>query len=65
MKPPHPSMKSYDSLYFFILWRLPKIEGSILNYRVPPLWLTYISERRTTFAKAYGTKVRCYVKSVG
>ncbi len=21
-------------------WRLPKIEGSILKYRVPPLWLT-------------------------
>jgi hypothetical protein len=30
------------------LWRLPIIEGSILKYRVPPLWLS-----RTTFAKAY------------
>jgi hypothetical protein len=34
------------------LWRLPKIEGSILKYRVPPLLPTYIGERRTTFAKA-------------
>jgi hypothetical protein len=34
----------------------PKIEGSILKYRV---------KRRTTFAKAYGTKVRCYGKHVG
>jgi hypothetical protein len=42
------------------LWRLPKTEGSILKYRVPPLWLTYIGERRTIFPKAYGIKVRCY-----
>jgi len=34
------------------LWRLPKIPGSILKYRVPPLWPTYIGERRTTFAKS-------------
>jgi hypothetical protein len=39
------------------LWRLPKIQGSILKCRVPPLWLTYISERMTTFAKAYPIKV--------
>jgi hypothetical protein len=26
------------------LWRLPKIEGPILKYRVPPIWLTYIDE---------------------
>jgi hypothetical protein len=32
----------------------PKKEGSILKYRV---------KRRTTFAKAYGTKVRCYGKT--
>ncbi len=38
----------------------PKKKGSILKYRVPILWLTYIGERRTIFAKAYGVKVRCY-----
>jgi hypothetical protein len=40
------------------LWRLPKTEGSILKYIVPPLWHTYIGERRTPFSKAYGIKVR-------
>jgi hypothetical protein len=45
------------------LWRLPKVEGSILKYRVPPLWPTYIGERRTTFA--YGIKVRCYCELFG
>jgi hypothetical protein len=24
------------------------------------IWLKYTAERRTTFAKAYGIKVRCY-----
>jgi len=38
------------------LWRLPKIEGSILKYRVPPPWPSYIGEKRTTSAKAYGIK---------
>jgi len=47
------------------LWRLPKIEGSSLKYRNPPLWPGYIGERRTTFAKAYGIKVRCYGRHVG
>jgi len=47
------------------LWMLPKTEGSILKYRVPPLWLTYIAERRTTFAKACGIKMRCYGEHVG
>jgi len=42
------------------LWRLPKIEGSILKYRVPSPWPSYIGERRRTSAKAYGIKVRCY-----
>jgi hypothetical protein len=37
----------------------------ILKYRVPPLWPTYIGKRRTTFAKAYGIKVRCYGEHVG
>jgi hypothetical protein len=36
------------------------MEGYILEYRVPALWPMYIGERRTTFAKAYGIKVRCY-----
>ncbi len=39
------------------LWRLLKIEGSALMYIVPPL-RRHIDERRTTFAKAYGIKVR-------
>jgi hypothetical protein len=33
------------------LWRLSKIEGCILKYRIPHLWPTYIGERRITFAK--------------
>jgi len=37
-----------------------RIKGSILKYGVPPLWPSYIGERRTTFAKTYGIKVRCY-----
>jgi hypothetical protein len=36
-----------------------------LKYRVPPLWPTYIGERRTTFAKAYEIKVRCYEEHIG
>jgi hypothetical protein len=31
----------------------PQNRGSILNYTVPPLWLTYIGETRTPFSKAY------------
>jgi hypothetical protein len=34
------------------LCRLPIIEGFILKYKVPPLWSSYVGERRTTFAKA-------------
>jgi hypothetical protein len=41
------------------LWRLLKIEGYVLMYIVPPLRPNYIGETRTTFAKAYGLKVRC------
>jgi len=37
----------------------------ILKCRVPPLWPTYMGERRTTFALAYGIKVRCYGEHVG
>jgi hypothetical protein len=44
------------------LWRLLKIEGSILMYIVPPLGPTYIGGS----AKAYGLKVRClYEEHVG
>jgi len=41
-----------------------QIEGYVLKYRVHPLWRTYIGERRTTFAKTYGIKVRCYEEHV-
>jgi len=41
------------------------IKGIILKYRVPSLWPTYLGERRTTFAKAYGIKLRCYGEHVG
>jgi hypothetical protein len=41
------------------LWRLLKIEGYVLIYIVPPLGPTYIDERRTTFAKTDGLKMRC------
>jgi hypothetical protein len=43
----------------------PNIEGYILKYIVLPLWPIYIGERRITFAKAYGIKVRCYGEHVG
>jgi hypothetical protein len=33
-------------------------------YKVPPP-LAHIGDRRTTFAKAYGIKVRCYGEDVG
>jgi hypothetical protein len=45
------------------LWRFHKIECFILKCRVPPLWPTYIDERRTTFV--YGIKVICYGEHVG
>jgi len=48
------------------LWRLLKIEGSVLMYIGPPLGPGHIGERRTIFAKAYGMKVRClYGEHVG
>jgi hypothetical protein len=37
-----------------------RIKGSMLKFKVPPLGPNYIGERRTTFAKTYGIKVRCY-----
>jgi hypothetical protein len=54
-----PSLKKKKKL-----WRLPKIEGSILKFRVPAICPTYVSEGRTTFATAYGIKVRCYGEHV-
>ncbi len=36
-----------------------------MKYRVPPFWPTYIGERGTIFAKAYGIKVRCYWELFG
>jgi hypothetical protein len=47
------------------LWRLPKIEGLVLKYQDPSLSFIYIGESMTTFAKAYGIKVKCYGKHVG
>jgi hypothetical protein len=37
----------------------PQIQGSVLMYIGPPLCPSYIGEKRTIFAKAYGMKVRC------
>ncbi len=36
-----------------------------MKYRVLPLLPSYIGERRTTFAKAYGINVSCYGEHVG
>ncbi len=47
------------------LWRLPNMECSLLKDSVHPIWPSYIGERRTTFAKAYGIKVSCYGDHVG
>jgi hypothetical protein len=29
------------------------------------IWLKYTAQRKTTFAKAYGMKVRCYWEHIG
>jgi len=56
---------TYYSLYGFTLapnrFRVLNlnIQGSVLMYAVPPVRPGYIGKRRTTFAKAYGLKVRC------
>jgi hypothetical protein len=50
-----PSLKKKKKL-----WRLPRIEVYILQFRVPSLWPSYIDERRT-----YGIKVRCYGEHLG
>ncbi len=47
------------------LCRIPKIEVSMVMYRVPPLWSSHLGERRTTCAKAYGINVSCYGEHVG
>jgi hypothetical protein len=54
-----PSLKKLE------LWRFPKTKGSIMKYIVPPLWPTYIGEKRTPFSKAYGIKMRWYGEHVG
>jgi len=43
------------------------MEGSTLKFTLPPLWPTYISERRatSTFAEADQIKVRCYWELLG
>jgi hypothetical protein len=38
----------------------PQNKRFILIYKIPPFWPTYINERKTTFAKAYGIKMKCY-----
>jgi hypothetical protein len=47
------------------LWKLSEMEGSILMKSVSYLWPNYMGERRTTLAKAYGIKVRCYLEALG
>jgi hypothetical protein len=47
------------------LWRLPKIEGSILKYRISPPLAHLYGWKRTTFAKEYEIKVRCYWELFG
>ncbi len=38
------------------LWRLSNIEGSILKYRVPPLWPAYIGEKENTICQSIWDK---------
>jgi hypothetical protein len=38
----------------------PRTKDFIFKHTVSSLWPSYIGERRTTFAKAYGTKPMCY-----
>jgi hypothetical protein len=46
-------------------WKLQTIKGFILKYGIPPLWPTYIKERRKTFVKTYGIKVRAIGNFLG
>ncbi len=63
------AMSQFDNLIAkkkLKLWGLlVEVEGFILKYKVSPLWPKYIGERKTTFAKAYGIKVRCYQELFG
>jgi len=43
----------------------PKKKVLIGNVEFPPLWPSYRGERRRTFGKAYGIKMRCYAEHVG
>jgi len=50
----------------FLIWlahhfKKKTLWSSILKYRGPSLWPSYIGERRTIFAKAHGIEVRCYL----
>jgi len=46
-------------------WSITQKEKTMEAPLVPPPWITYIGERRTTFAKADGTKMRCYGELFG
>ncbi len=61
----HPHPHPHEQIWLPSLWKnetikAPRIKGSILKFKVPPLGPNYIAERRTTFTKTYGIKVRCY-----
>jgi hypothetical protein len=43
----------------------PKKKVLIGNVEFPPLWPSYRGERRRTFGKSYGIKMRCYAEHVG
>jgi hypothetical protein len=48
------------------LWRLFKIEDSVLIYTILSLGSTYTGEKKTTFVKAHGLEMRCsYEEHVG
>jgi hypothetical protein len=54
-----PSFKKIETL------EAPQNARFYLNHRVPSLWPNYIGERRPTFAKTYGRKMRCYWELFG
>jgi len=50
------------------LWRLPKIEGSILKHRVPPLWPTYLPMKEGSlfcFVVMRSTEPGCFRSCLG
>jgi hypothetical protein len=48
--------------FTFTPWKPKKYIGAMLGLLIR---LRYTAERRTTFAKAYGIKVRCYWEHIG